>query len=110
MQTNEMILTLRYLFPAARMPEDIALSDDGTGPRIVAWNLTTPQSTDAELQSALPAAQAQAEQERERAEVSAMLDERYRLFNRANASGNPQDAADIQAEIKGLLDYKKELN
>ena len=104
------ILALRYLYPAADPLRDYVVADDGTGPRIAAWNLPAPQPTDAELQAALPAAQAQAEQERERAEVSAMLDERYRLFNRANASGNPQDAADIQAEIKGLLDYKKELN
>lgn len=40
---------LSVLYPAAEPLRDYTLVDDGTGPRIVAWNLPAPQPTQAEL-------------------------------------------------------------
>lgn len=104
-----MTLALRHLYPQARMPEDIALSDDGAGPRLTTWNLPTPQPTEAELEAALPAAQAAAQARADLTEAQVLLDERYRLYTRAVASGNAQDAADIQAEIQDILTYIQEV-
>lgn len=109
MNATDMALTLRHLYPTARMPEDIALADDGTGPQIVRWMLSVPQPTPEELEAALPAAQARAAAQADLTETQAMLDERYRMFNRATASGNAQDAAEIQGEIRDILAYMQEV-
>ena len=102
-------LALRYLHPQASPIDDYTLADDGSGPQIVAWRLSTPQPTPAELEAALPAAQARAAAQADLTETQAMLDERYRLYNRANASGNTQDAAEIQGEVAELLAYIQEV-
>ncbi|GAA5513663.1 hypothetical protein Dcar01_02407 [Deinococcus carri] len=102
-------LILRHLYPAADPLRDYTVADDGTGPRITAWHLPTPQPTPAELAAALPAAQAAAQARADLTEAQAMLDERYRLYTRAVASGNTQDAADIQAEIQDILTYIQEV-
>ncbi|WP_288481030.1 XkdW family protein [uncultured Deinococcus sp.] len=109
MNSTDMALALRHLYPTARMPEDIALADDGTGPQIVGWTLPDPQPTPEELEAALPAAQARAAAQTDLTETQAMLDERYRMFNRATASGNVEDAAEIQGEVAELLAYIQEV-
>ena len=109
MLATEWFLVLRHLYPHARLPEDIALSDDGSGPRITAWNLPTPQPTPAELDAALPVALAHAEAQQEMVQVQGMLDERYRMYTRALATGNSGAASEIQAEITDILAYLKEL-
>ena len=102
-------LALRYLHPQDSPIDDYTLADDGSGPQIVAWHLPTPQPTPEELAAALPAAQARAAAQADLTETQAMLDERYRLYNRANASGNTQDAAEIQGEVAKLLAYIQEV-
>ena len=102
-------LILRHLYPDADPLRDYTVADDGSGPQIVAWHLPTPQPTPAELEAALPAAQAAAEARSEMRELQAMLDERYRLFNRATASGNSADAEEIQDEIQAILAYMQEV-
>lgn len=64
-----------------------------------------PRPTDTELAQWQAKAQAKADL----TEAQAMLDERYKLFNRANASGNSEDAAEIQAEIQEILAYMQEV-
>ena len=101
--------TLRFLYPDADPLRDYTVADDGSGPRLIAWNLAAPQPTPAELDAALPAALAHAEARQEMAQVQAMLDERFTLYTRAVASGNEADATDIQVEIQEILAYLKEL-
>lgn len=64
-----------------------------------------PRPTDSEIEQWQAKAQAKADL----TEAQAMLDERYRLFNRANASGNTEDAAEIQSEIQEILAYMQEV-
>jgi hypothetical protein len=55
---------LVYLFPTANPLRDYTIADDGSGPRIIAWNLPQAQPTEAELQAAsdaYDAAKAQAD-------------------------------------------------
>lgn len=109
MNTLDMALTLRWLYPSARLPEDIALADDGTGPQIVAWKLSTPQPTPEELAAALPAAQARAAAQAEMDEVGAELSERYTLHAQALALGKVQVAQEIEEEAVSLLTYQQEV-
>lgn len=47
---------LQYLFPGIDLASDVVIEDDGSGPRIAAWNRSEPQPTDAEIEAATPAA------------------------------------------------------
>lgn len=109
MTHEERLLALRHLYPAARWPEDITLSDDGTGSRVTHWGLPGEQPTEAQLVTALPAARVRDAARRDLRECQSLLDERYRLFTRARATGNVADALDVQAEIQELLTYMEEL-
>jgi hypothetical protein len=102
-------LALQYLYPVADPLRDYTVGDDGSGARLMAWHLPSPQPTLAELKAALPAAQARAAARGELTEMQAMLDERYRLYTRAVASGNAGDAAEIQGEIQAILVYMQEV-
>lgn len=101
-------LTLRHLYPDADPLRDYTVADDGSGPKLTAWNLPTPQPTPAELEAALPAALVHAEARRELSEAQAMLDERYRMYTRALATGNADAASEIQSEITDILAYIQE--
>ena len=101
--TLDQAQALRWAYPSA------ALMQVGDVMYLTAWNLPTPQPTDAELEAALPAALAHAKAQRELSEVQAMLDERYRMYTRALATGNGGAASEIQAEITDILAYLKEL-
>lgn len=109
MNTLNMALALRWLYPTARLPEDIALADDGSGPQIIAWRLPTPQPTDAELAAALPAAQTRAAAQAEMDEVGVELSERYTLHARALALGKVETAREIEEEAASLLAYQQEV-
>lgn len=98
-------LVLRHLYPDADPLRDYTVADDGSGPRLIAWNLAAPQPTPAELDAALPAAQARVEAQQEMVQVQGMLDERYRMYTRALATGNSGAASEIQAEITDILAY-----
>ena len=102
-------LVLRHLYPEADPLRDYTVSDDGSGPRLTAWHLPTPQPTEAELNAALPAAQARAQVRAEMNDLQALLDERYVLWSRAQASGNTVDAGEIQGEIQAVLAYMQEV-
>ncbi|WP_278914524.1 XkdW family protein [Deinococcus wulumuqiensis] len=102
-------LVLRHLYPDADPLRDYVVADDGSGPRLITWNLAAPQPTPAELDAALPAAQARVETQQEMVQVQGMLDERYRMYTRALATGNGGAASEIQAEITDILAYLKEL-
>lgn len=63
----------------------------------------------AQLDAAGAAAEAHEAARQDLRDTQAMLDERYRLYNRAGATGNVAAQAEIQTEITDLLDYMKEL-
>ena len=50
---------LKYLFPSADPLRDYRVQDDGSGPHIAVWNLAQAQPTQAELQTASDAYDAQ---------------------------------------------------
>lgn len=102
-------LVLRHLYPDADPLRDYTVADDGSGPRLTAWHLPDPQPTEAELNAALPAAQARAQVRAEMNDLQALLNERYALWSRAQASGNTVDASEIQGEIQAILAYMQEV-
>ena len=110
MRPGELALAIEAMFPEQDTSRLVAVvsQPDGSG-SIAVWNLPAPQPTPAELDAALPAALAHAEAQQEMAQVQAMLDERYRMYTRALATGNSGAASEIQAEITDILAYLKEL-
>lgn len=110
MTHQERLTALLHLYPTARLPEDVAFSDDGlTGPVLTRWGLPGDPPTEAQLLATLPAAQARVAARQDLRDTQAMLDERYRLYNRASATGNAAAQTEIKGEIADLLDYMKEL-
>lgn len=109
MQANDLILALRYLYPTADHVYGIRVDLVDGQPVLAAWHLPTPQPTEAELLAALPAAQARAQARAEMNDLQALLDERYVLWSRAQASGNTVDASEIQDEIQSILAYMQEV-
>lgn len=109
MQANDLILALRYLYPTADHVYGIRVDLVDGQPVLAAWNLPIPQPTEAELLAAIPAALAQQAARQEMNELQALLDERYALWGRAQASGNTVDASEIQAEIQSILAYMQEV-
>lgn len=110
MRAADMALAIEAMYPAYDTSRLVVVAQqpDESGV-ITAWNLPTPQPTPAELDAALPAAQARVEAQQEMIQVQAMLDERYRMYTRALATGNGGAASEIQAEITDILAYLKEL-
>lgn len=109
MHVDEMVLVLRQLYPDANHVYDVRVDVINGTPILATWSLPTPQPTPAELEAALPAALARAEALRELSEAQALLDERYRMYTRALATGNADAASEIQSEIADILAYLKEL-
>ncbi|MXV20303.1 hypothetical protein [Deinococcus xianganensis] len=109
MNHRERLTALLHLYPAAHLPEDVAFSDDGTGPVLTHWGLPGEPPTEAQLLAALPGAQALAAARQDLRDTQDMLDERYRLYNRAGATGNLVAQTEIRVEIDDLLTYMKEL-
>lgn len=102
--TPEQARALRHLHPGAA-----DLMQVGEVVYLTAWHLPTPQPTEAELNAALPTAQARAQVRAEMNDLQALLDERYVLWGRAQASGNTVDATEIQGEIQSILAYMQEV-
>lgn len=110
MRAPDMALAIAALHPGQDTARRVMVVTEADGSGTVAmWRLPTPQPTPEELEAALPAAQARAAAQADLTETQAMLDERYRMFNRATASGNAQDAAEIQGEIRDILAYMQEV-
>ena len=109
MTPDEMTTVLRHLHPDADHVYQVRVDVAGGVPTLAHWGLPGDPPTEAQLLAALPAAQALAAARQDLRDTQAMLDDRYRLYNRANARGNTAAAAEIQTEITDLLDYMKEL-
>ncbi|KQR40733.1 hypothetical protein [Deinococcus sp. Leaf326] len=101
--TPEQAQALRWLYPGA------ALLQVGEVVYVTAWTLPIPQPTDAELEAALPAAQAHAADRVEMDEIGAELFERYTLHARALALGKVSTAKEIEEEATSLLAYQQEI-
>lgn len=74
-----------------------------------AWNLPGVPPSAEQMAEVREAALARYTAGRELTEMQAMLDARYRMFNRATASGNAEDAAEIQGEVREILAYMQEV-
>lgn len=109
MTPDEMTTVLRHLHPDADHVYQVRVDVADGVPTLAHWGLPGDPPTEAQLLAALPAAQALAAARQDLRDTQAMLDDRYRLYNRANARGNTAAAAEIQTEITDLLDYMKEL-
>lgn len=59
---RELNLGLKWLFPNGEPFVDWNLVDDGAGPYIAAWHRTEPQPSDTEIDTAIAAAKAAAQQ------------------------------------------------
>lgn len=62
MAVRELNLGLKWLFPGGAPGVDWDLVDDGAGPYIAAWHRTEPQPSDTEIDTAIAAAKAAAQQ------------------------------------------------
>ncbi|WP_217589741.1 XkdW family protein [Burkholderia sp. GbtcB21] len=66
---------LRYMYPDANPNADYQVGDDGSGPRIVAWNYAkAPQPSDADLSANAVAAQMAEDWEIYRGQARVLLD------------------------------------
>lgn len=102
---------LQELTPQAMIAHEPALgcftvapAPDG-GLQINSWACTAPRPTPGELTDWV----ARQVMRKDLRDTQAMLDERYRLYNRAGATGNLAAQAEIKGEITDLLTYMKEL-
>ncbi|WP_155300969.1 XkdW family protein [Deinococcus kurensis] len=109
MTPDEMTTALRHLYPDADHVYEVRVDVVDGVPTLAHWGLPGEAPTEAQLLAALPAAQAIAAARQDLRDTQAMLDERYRLYNRAGATGNADAQTEIQTEITDLLDYMKEL-
>lgn len=109
MTPDEMTTALRHLYPDADHVYQVQVDVVDGVPALVHWGLPGEPPTEAQLLAALPGAQALAAARQDLRDTQAMLDERYRLYNRAGATGNLVAQTEIRAEINDLLTYMKEL-
>lgn len=109
MTPDEMTTALRHLYPDADHVYQVRVDVADGAPTLAHWGLPGEAPTEAQLLAALPAAQALAAARQDLRDTQAMLDERYRLYNRAGATGNANAQTEIQTEITDLLTYMKEL-
>ena len=109
MTPDEMTTVLRHLHPDADHVYQVRVDVADGVPTLAHWGLPGDPPTEAQLLAALPAAQALAAARQDLRDTQAMLDERYRLYNRAGATGNLVAQTEIRAEIDDLLTYMKEL-
>lgn len=107
--TLDRLRGLLHLYAAEVASGAVRVQQIGDVAYLTGWTLSVPQPTDAELDAALPAAQARAQAQSDITEAQDMLDERYRLYNRAVASGNAQAATEIQGEVQEILAYMQEV-
>ncbi|AKH15948.1 hypothetical protein [Deinococcus soli (ex Cha et al. 2016)] len=107
----DLVAALAHLHPAADNYRDYRVATDhlAVDGWIDHWDLPVAPPTPGEVAAAAQAARALEPLRQDLRDTQAMLDDRYRLYNRANASGNTAAAAEIQTEITDLLDYMKEL-
>lgn len=109
MTPEEMTTALRHLYPDANHVYQVRVDVVGGVPTLAHWGLPGDPPTEAHLLAALPAAQALAAARRDLRDTQAMLDERYRLYNRAGATGNLAAQTEIRTEINALLTYMEDL-
>lgn len=107
----DLVAALAQLYPAADNYRDYRVATDHLAQEgwIDHWDLPVPPPTPQEVTAAAQTARALEPLRQDLRDTQAMLDERYRLYNRAGATGNLAAQTEIQTEITDLLDYMKEL-
>lgn len=93
---------LRTLYPGINLLYEASVSHEPDGLYLLWWR-PGPPPTEAELVAAAEQGVAREELRATLAEYQGLLDERYRLYTRAMANDNAQDAADIKDEIQMIL-------
>lgn len=107
----DLVAALAHLYPAADNYRDYRVATDHLAQEgwIDRWTLPAAQPTPQEVAVAAQAARALEPLRRDLRDTQALLDDRYRLYNRAQASGNADAATEIQTEITDLLTYMEDL-
>lgn len=107
---HEMHQIVLYLHPGQDVERlsEIVTDPDGSE-HWGGWNLPGVPPSAEQMAEVREAAMSRYAAGRELTEMQAMLDERYRLYTRAVASGNTDAVAEIQGEIREILAYMQEV-